>query len=172
MTGTWSCTISPRGFWKAEGHRGHHCSASFVAAWFQPAMEWTFWGQVGFLRAPGKLCGCSASSYTRANQVPARSSPLHCLWLRPCDALLKSSSSTSGLPKSRREAFTAVKCRKAKKPHSLETSVSLLESLTLTMHWNMFKAVVMSKALIPNLMGENNRFGTKFARYINWWVFT
>lgn len=117
-------------------------------------MELPFWGQIGFLWAPNELRGCTATSSARANQVPPCSSPLCCLWLRPCEALLKLSSSTSTLPKSSREAFTAVKCWKAKKPHSLETPETLLKSLTLAIHWSMYKVVVMSKALIPNLMGE------------------
>lgn len=68
------------------------------------------------------------------------------LWLTPCKALLLLFSSSLTLPRSSREAFTVAKSCNAMKPHSPETPVSLLKSLTLSCQWNVFEAVVMSKA--------------------------
>lgn len=112
-------------------------------------MELSFRGEAGFPRA---------ASSTGAKRVPATSSPLHGLWRGPAELqhLVSSQNQQRGI--------YSVKVTKL---HGLEASASLLESLTIAIHWNMFKAVGMSKALTPNLMGEKNMFGTKFACYVN-----
>ena len=172
MTDTWGCAVSPQGLWKAKGHQGHRCSTSFTAAWLQLAMELPFWGQVRFLWAPSKLRGCTAASSPCANQVPAPSSSVHCLWLRRCEALLKLfSSSTLTRLESSRDAFTVVKYRKGEKPHSLETPVSLLKSLTLAIHWN-FQSSGDVWSFNSCSDGWKKWFGTQFAHYMNWWVLT
>lgn len=121
------------------------------------------WGRGGwFSPLLHRFCSwwrCPSEEKLRVPELPASSSSLHGLWRGSVELqhLVSSQNQQRGIYSG-----------KVTKLQGLGASASLLESLTRAIHWNTFKAVGMSKALTPNLMGEKkNVFGPKFACYVN-----